>query len=126
MKMDVLSAVHFTAEVWKFVTPTAIKNCFVKCGFSVDHASNSDGSAVKLTEEEKHDWHILKDPGVHFEKHMICDSVLKICGVQSIQQVLNQQLTRPEEELEEEIVEDKTTFLDALKGLEAVRKYLPV
>jgi hypothetical protein len=36
--------------------------------------------------------------------------------------VLDQPLTRPEE-LEEEVAEDKT-FLDALKGLEAGRKYI--
>jgi hypothetical protein len=39
--------------------------------------------------------------------------------------VLDQHLTRPEEEPEEEeVVEHKTTFLDTLKGLEAARKYL--
>jgi hypothetical protein len=41
--------------------------------------------------------------------------------------VLDQQLTRPEEELEqeeEEVAEDNVTFLDALKGLEVVRMYI--
>jgi hypothetical protein len=38
--------------------------------------------------------------------------------------VLDQQLTRPEEE--EEVSELKRTFLDALKWLEAVRKYMSV
>jgi hypothetical protein len=42
--------------------------------------------------------------------------------------VLDQQLNRPEEEEEEEeeASELKRTFLDALKGLEAVRKYVSV
>jgi hypothetical protein len=43
--------------------------------------------------------------------------------------VLDQQLTRPEEEMqeegeEEEVAEDKVTFLDAGKGLEVARKYM--
>ena len=41
--------------------------------------------------------------------------------------MLEQQLTRPEEELEqeeEEMAEDNVTFLDALKGLEVVRMYI--
>jgi hypothetical protein len=51
MKLDVLSAVHFIAEVWRQITPSTIKNCFVKCGFSNDNVSNNDDSAVKLSEE---------------------------------------------------------------------------
>jgi hypothetical protein len=57
---------------------------------------------------------------------MTCDNALEVCGIQSVNQVLNQQLTRPEEELEEEeeIAEHKPTFLNAFKRLEASRKYL--
>jgi hypothetical protein len=55
MKQDVLSAVHFIVEAWRLVTPTVIKNCFVKCGFSNDHVSRIDGSAVKLNEDEEDD-----------------------------------------------------------------------
>jgi hypothetical protein len=36
--------------------------------------------------------------------------------------VLDQHLTRPEEETKNEVA--KVTFLDALKGLEAARKYI--
>jgi hypothetical protein len=35
MKQDVFPAVHFIAEGWRLVTPTAIKNCFMKCGFLI-------------------------------------------------------------------------------------------
>jgi hypothetical protein len=55
MKLDVLSAVHFIAEAWRLMTPTTIKNCFVKCGFSIDHVSSNEGSAVKLTGGEEDD-----------------------------------------------------------------------
>jgi len=43
-----------------------------------------------------------------------------------LNQVLDQQLTRPEEEVkyEEEIVEDTVTFLYGLKGLQLARKYM--
>jgi ABC-type transport system involved in cytochrome bd biosynthesis fused ATPase/permease subunit len=57
---------------------------------------------------------------VQFEDNTTCGSAFKIYEIQSISQVIDQQLTRPEEE---EVSELKRTFLDALKGLEAVRKY---
>jgi hypothetical protein len=40
--------------------------------------------------------------------------------------MLDQNLTRPKEELEEEeeVAEYKVTFLDALKGWEAARKFI--
>jgi hypothetical protein len=49
MKLDVLSAMHFIAEASRLVTPTAIKNGFVKSGFSNDHISSNDDSAVKVS-----------------------------------------------------------------------------
>jgi hypothetical protein len=33
MKLDVFSTVHSIAEAWRLITPIAIKNCLVKCGF---------------------------------------------------------------------------------------------
>jgi hypothetical protein len=52
------------------------------------------------------------------------DSAIKVYGLQSVNQVLDQHLTKPEEETdeEEEVAEYKVTFLDAPKGLEAVTK----
>ena len=35
-KWNMLSALHFLAEVWKLITPTAIKNHFAKYGFPVE------------------------------------------------------------------------------------------
>jgi hypothetical protein len=43
--------------------------------------------------------------------------VSELKEVHSDDQVLDQQFTRPEGEMEEEVAEDKTTFLDAMKGL---------
>jgi hypothetical protein len=40
------------------ITFMTIKNCFVKCGFSIDHVGSDDG-AVKLTGGEEDDWHSL-------------------------------------------------------------------
>jgi hypothetical protein len=55
-----------------------------------------------------------------FEDYTTCDSALKVCGIQSVDQVLDQHLTRPKRE--EEVAEHTAAFSDALKGLEAVRK----
>jgi hypothetical protein len=57
MKLDVLSAVHFIAEAWRLITLTTIKNCFVKCEFSIDYVSSAYDSAVKLNEDEEDHWH---------------------------------------------------------------------
>jgi hypothetical protein len=53
-----------------------------------------------------------------------CDSDFEVCGVWSVNQVLRQHLSRPEEEpeQEEEVAEHKATLFDALKGMEAARK----
>ena len=61
--------------------------------------------------------------GVQFEDYTICESAVEVvCGVHIGHQVLNQQLTRPEEDSEE--AEDKGTILDALQALELATQYL--
>jgi hypothetical protein len=56
----------------------------------------------------------------------MCDSVFSVKGVKAVDQVLDEQLAKPEEqkEEEEEVSEDKLAFLNALKELEAARKYI--
>jgi hypothetical protein len=63
---------------------------------------------------------------MQLKDYIIYDNALKVCGVLSVNQVLDQQLTGPEEEVkyEEEMVEDTVTFLYALKGLQLARKYV--
>jgi hypothetical protein len=39
MKLDMLSGVHLLAEAWRSITPTAIKNCSVKCSFLIMSAA---------------------------------------------------------------------------------------
>jgi hypothetical protein len=56
MKLDILSAMYLIAETWRSITPTVIEDCLLKCGFSIDHVSSTDNSAVKLTEDEVDDW----------------------------------------------------------------------
>lgn len=34
---DAFPCMRFIAEAWEFVTPTAVKNCFAKCGFLIGH-----------------------------------------------------------------------------------------
>jgi hypothetical protein len=53
MKLDVLSAIDFIAHAWRLITSATIKICFVKCGFSNDHVSSNDNSAVKFNKEKK-------------------------------------------------------------------------
>lgn len=53
IKLNVLYAVYFMEEAWQLITPTTIKNCFVNCGFWIDHFSSSDNSALKMSESER-------------------------------------------------------------------------
>jgi hypothetical protein len=92
MKWDVLSAVHFIAGAQRLITCTTIKNSFVKCGFTDDHVSSNDDSAVKLSEEEENDLQHLE---VQFEDCTTCDSGLEVCGIMNVAH-----LTMPEEEPE--------------------------
>lgn len=83
--------------------------------------------SVKFTEDKESDWHTVQLLGVQTESQTTCDSAVQVFGVHTVDQVLDQQLTGPEEELEqkeEEVAEDNVTFLDALKGLEVVRTYM--
>jgi hypothetical protein len=48
MNPDMVSAVHFIANMWRLITPTVIKSCLVKCGFSVESVRSNDDSAVKM------------------------------------------------------------------------------
>jgi hypothetical protein len=43
-----------------------------------------------------------------------------VCGVHTVKQVLDQQLSRPEKD----VATDELIFLDALKGLVVARKYM--
>jgi hypothetical protein len=53
MKLDVLAAVLVIEKAWRLITHNTVKNYFVKCGFSNDHVSSNDDSAVKLSEDEE-------------------------------------------------------------------------
>jgi hypothetical protein len=101
-ELDMLPAVHFIAESQRLITSTTVKNTFVKCGFSNDHISTNDDSAVKLIEDEENDWYSLQPLGVQFEGCTTCDSALEVCGILFVSQVLDQHLTMPEEEPEAE------------------------
>jgi hypothetical protein len=90
MKLDVLSAMHLIEEPWRLTTPTTKKNCFMKCGFLIDHVSSNDDSAVKLSEDEEDGWHSLQHLCVESEDYPTCDSTLEVCGVRNINQVLYQ------------------------------------
>jgi hypothetical protein len=97
MKLGVLSVMPLIAEPWRLTTPTAIKNCFVKFSFLIEHISTNDNSAMKLGEGEDDDRHSLLPLGVQSEDYPTYDSALEVCRVRSIDHTLDQHLTMPEE-----------------------------
>jgi hypothetical protein len=85
------------------------------------HISSNEDNAAKLS-ENYHDWHSLQFLRVHYEDYKTCDSPFVVRRIQSVEPLSDQLLTRPEEpEEEEEVVEHKATFLNAL---EATTKYM--
>jgi hypothetical protein len=84
-------------ETWIMITPPAIKNFIVKCGFWIEHVHSND-SGVKLIEDEEDDWQNLQSLGVQFKDYTTCNSAFEVCGILSVDQVLEQQVTGPEED----------------------------
>jgi hypothetical protein len=70
------------------ISLTAIKKCIARYGFPVDHVSSTDGVTLKFTEDEENDWHSLQPSGVWFEDYT-CASTLKICGVHTVNHMLD-------------------------------------
>jgi hypothetical protein len=70
------AAMHLITEAWRLITSTAIKNCLVKCGFSIDHVICNHDSPLKLSEDEEDDWHTLQPLPLQFEDYTICDYLL--------------------------------------------------
>jgi hypothetical protein len=56
---------------------------------------------LKLSEDEEDDWYTLQLLGVQFEDYTTCDGLLRFVE-SGVDQVLDQHLTRPEEEPEKE------------------------
>jgi hypothetical protein len=46
-------------------------------------------STVKLSEDKEDDWHSLQPLGVQCEDYTTCDSALEVCGIQSVDPVLD-------------------------------------
>jgi hypothetical protein len=117
-----LSEMHLIAEPRRLITPTTIENCFV----SVVSQFIMSAAMMKLTENEEDDWRSLQPLRVQSKDCRACDSAFEVCGIRSVDQVLDQHLIKAEKEPEEEeeVAEHKGTFMGALKGLEGARKYI--
>jgi hypothetical protein len=58
---------------------------------------NNDDHALKHNEGEENEWHSLEPLRVWFVDYTTCDSAVRVCEVDSVNHVLDQQLTRLEE-----------------------------
>jgi hypothetical protein len=61
--------------------------------------------------------------GVKSEGYPTCHSIPEICGARNVSQVLDQHLTRPGKNQKRKM-KLQNIKLDALRGLEAARKYI--
>jgi hypothetical protein len=79
----------------------------------------------KTQQREEGEWNSLQPPGLQSEDSTSCDSVLEVCGNQTVDHGLEQHLTTTGGG-RGEATEHKATFYDALQGLEAARKYMSI
>jgi hypothetical protein len=98
MKLDVLSAVHFTSGARNMITYATIKNYFVKCAFLIDHVSSNEDNAVELSKAEEDDWHSLPLGECSLRTRQHVTVLLKSVESRvSTRCYSNTRLTRPEE-----------------------------
>jgi hypothetical protein len=57
-KVNVLDALHFIAESWRYATHTTIVNCVQKCGFNLNQTN--DGENVRELSIAENNWGKLK------------------------------------------------------------------
>jgi hypothetical protein len=87
VRLNILNAMHFTAEVWFSVKASTVKNCFKKSAFLFDDLSLdvlTDDTVVDETEEE--DWQL----DVKFIDYVTCDNAVELCAVQTVDQMLDE------------------------------------
>jgi hypothetical protein len=119
--LNVLFRKHFTAVFWSLITSNTIKNCFMKCGLSIDHVSSNNDSAVKKMTVTVYNFF---ECSLRTTQHVPVLSRSVESAV--VYRPLDLYLSMPEEEPEGEnkVAEHIATFSDALKGLEAARKHM--
>jgi hypothetical protein len=64
--------------------------------YTFDHFCNNNGIALKLSEDEENELHILQC-GVKFDDHTACDNLLGCVVSRLLIKVLEQELTRLKE-----------------------------
>jgi hypothetical protein len=78
-----------------------------------------DVSNDVLNEQERDDWCFLKPSGIEFYEYVSCDAIASVCEIQSVNQVMQDHFNcedegKEEEEVEEELTENKVSFFNAL------------
>jgi hypothetical protein len=114
MKVNVLDALHFIAESWRYVTHTTVVNCFQKCGFNLNQTN--DGEDVRELSIAENDWGKLK-VGILFQEYVSCDDNVVRCEVQTLEQMMDEKFTCGVYEEEEDNggkSEPPATFVSAL------------
>jgi hypothetical protein len=97
MNINLLTSLHFITEAWRQITSTTIENCFKKCGFS------SGGEYIDVhNEQEIQDKCSLKPSGLEFYEYVSCDTIVSVCEIQSVDQVMQDHLICEDEEVQEE------------------------
>jgi hypothetical protein len=105
-----LKNINITA--WEITNIQATKDFSVKYHLPVDHVYSSDDNALQITDNEKNDWHSFATLAVWLDYDKLQHSYG--LSVHTVDQMLDQKLTSPEDKLEKEkeasMAKGKVTF----------------
>ena len=137
--MVLFQAMHFISSAWDQVTPETIMKCFRKSGIAEEAAEYSDDDSLSDAEDEPGDhrpaqsveepqsWNVVSN-GMTFQDFVSCDDSVAVAGENSLDDLIGDVAGGEESEEEEEIdpanEEPIPSFVEALSGHEAAKRYL--
>lgn len=126
-------AMHLAAAAWESVGSDTITKCFRKAGIGIrPNSEDVDGQDMSLEDldvgELPDNWELIGN-GQDYGNFVRYDEQLAVCGMQSIQDLVNERERErreesSEEENEAEIPPPVPSFAEALRAYEAATRFL--
>jgi hypothetical protein len=87
-EVEYVLALHCLAEAEELLSRTILQSMVLQL--------NDDNHALKHSEDEENEWHNLEPLGLWLVDCTTCNSAVRVCGVDSVNHLLDHQLTRLE------------------------------
>lgn len=138
-KVSVLDAMHFLASSWDAVPQSSIANSFKHCGFKREAASSAGDTTPSMDCKLEadvgfvdEDFGGVLDTTATFTEYVEADDNVAICGELSLEDAVDEALTRAETTVTSDEDDDSTdvavpvptTFADVLRHIDGIRNYI--